>query len=260
MTTTATDHDASDRPTGWRRYLCSTNHKDIGTLYFCFAIAAGIIGAGLSVAIRAELMTPGIQVLPAISALLAGDSSVDAAKNMYNVLITAHGLIMIFFVLMPALMGGFGNWFVPLMIGAPDMAFPRMNNISFWLLPASFTLLRHLYVCRGSAGDEGLRRWLGHLSAALLEYWAPGTRDGFRHSVGASRGCFLDSRRHQLHHDDLQYASARHDLAQDAAVCLVGLGDRLPAIIVPARACWCHHDAFNRSQFRHELLRSGRWR
>ena len=155
MTTTATDHDASDRPTGWRRYLYSTNHKDIGTLYFCFAIAAGIIGAGLSVAIRAELMTPGIQVFPAISALLAGDSSVDAAKNMYNVLITAHGLIMIFFVLMPALMGGFGNWFVPLLIGAPDMAFPRMNNISFWLLPASFTLFAISIFVEGAPGMKG---------------------------------------------------------------------------------------------------------
>ena len=155
MRTTTIDHDASDRPTGWRRYLFSTNHKDIGTLYFCFAIAAGIIGAGLSVAIRAELMMPGIQVFPAISALLAGDSSVDAAKNMYNVLITAHGLIMIFFVLMPALMGGFGNWFMPLLIGAPDMAFPRMNNISFWLLPASFSLLAISMFVEGAPGMKG---------------------------------------------------------------------------------------------------------
>ena len=100
-------------------------------------------------------INPGIQVFPAISQLLEGDGSIDAAKNMYNVFITAHGLIMIFFMVMPALIGGFGNWFVPLMIGAPDMAFPRMNNISFWLLPASFSLLVISLFVDGSPGMHG---------------------------------------------------------------------------------------------------------
>src|SRR6201996_5504544 len=125
------DAHAHGTPTGWRRYLYSTNHKDIGTLYLIFAVIAGLIGSALSGAMRMELMSPGIQIFPIISKILAGDGSIDAAKNMYNVFITAHGVIMIFFMVMPALIGGFGNWFVPLMIGAPDMAFPRMNNISF---------------------------------------------------------------------------------------------------------------------------------
>jgi cytochrome c oxidase subunit 1 len=150
------DHDESHaHPTGWRRYLYSTNHKDIGTLYLFFAVIAGLIGSALSGAMRMELMSPGIQIFPTISAILTGDGSIDAAKNMFNVFITAHGVIMIFFLVMPALIGGFGNWFVPLMIGAPDMAFPRMNNISFWLLPASFLLLIISLFVEGSPGMHG---------------------------------------------------------------------------------------------------------
>ncbi len=148
-------HDDHSHPTGWRRYLFSTNHKDIGTLYLIFAVIAGLIGYTLSALMRLELMNPGIGIFPTISAILAGDGSVDAAKNMYNVFITAHGVIMIFFMVMPALIGGFGNWFVPLLIGAPDMAFPRMNNISFWLLPASFLLLILSMFVEGSPGMHG---------------------------------------------------------------------------------------------------------
>jgi cytochrome c oxidase subunit 1 len=144
-----------DHPYGWRRYLFSTNHKDIGTLYLIFAVVAGLIGSALSGAIRMELMFPGLHFFPYVSAVLAGDSSIDAAKNMYNVFITGHGVIMIFFMVMPALIGGFGNWFVPLMIGAPDMAFPRMNNVSFWLLPASLSLLLISMFVEGSPGMHG---------------------------------------------------------------------------------------------------------
>jgi cytochrome c oxidase subunit 1 len=151
------EHEAHAIPTGWRRYLFSTNHKDIGTLYMIFAIFAGVFGGFLSVLMRMELQSPGIQVFNKIAELRGAspDLAVEVAKNLYNVSITGHGVIMIFFMVMPALIGGFGNWFVPLMIGAPDMAFPRMNNISFWLLPASFSLLVISLFVEGAPGMQG---------------------------------------------------------------------------------------------------------
>jgi cytochrome c oxidase subunit 1 len=126
----AAGRDRNGAPTGWRRWLFSTNHKDIGTLYFGFAICAGLIGGLISLLIRFELTTPNFDF-----------ALFQESIPFFSAVVTIHGLTMVLFMVMPGLIGGFGNWFVPLMIGASDMAFPRINHISFWILPPAAGLL-----------------------------------------------------------------------------------------------------------------------
>jgi len=145
-----------DRPTGWRRWILATNHKDIGTLYLLFSFTMFMVGGVLALGLRAELFAPGLQLMN---------------PELFNQLTTMHGLIMVFGAIMPAFVG-FANWMIPLQIGASDMAFARMNNFSFWLLvPAAVMLMLTFFVPGGApAAGWTLYAPLSMQMGASLDY------------------------------------------------------------------------------------------
>jgi cytochrome c oxidase subunit 1 len=167
------DHDAGadHKPSFFVRWFFSTNHKDIGTLYLIFAIMGGVLGGALSGLMRWELYEPGVQLFAEGSWL--HNLGILQGRHGFNVTITAHALIMIFFTIMPAQMGAFGNYFVPLMIGAPDMAFPRMNNISFWLLVGAFFLLVLSLFVDGGPGRGAGTGWTLYPPLSTLGHAGP---------------------------------------------------------------------------------------
>jgi cytochrome c oxidase subunit I len=145
------------KPGFFTRWFMSTNHKDIGILYLFAGGLVGLISVIFTVYMRMELMYPEVQYMCQEGLRLVADASTPCTPNghIWNVTITAHGILMMFFVVIPALFGGFGNYFMPLQIGAPDMAFPRMNNLSFWLYIAGTSLAVASLFAPGGGGDLG---------------------------------------------------------------------------------------------------------
>ena len=233
------DHGA---PTSFvRRWLYSTNHKDIGTMYLVFAILAAFIGGGLSIYMRMELMEPGVQYME--------------DGHVWNVFTTAHGLIMVFFVVMPGLIGGFGNWFVPIHDRRAGYGVPADEQ--HFLLAAAAVLHP-----AAAVGCHGWRRRcrLDDLSAAVLKLGNAGHVDGSGDLLAAPGRCVVDPRRGKLHHHHLQHAHPRHDAPQNAAVRMGDAGHGLPAAAGSAGSCRCHHHAADRPEFRHHLLHPRRRR
>ena len=151
------DHEHQDRRDFFTRWFMSTNHKDIGILYLFVSAAVGLIAVVLTLFMRIELMEPGVQHMCMEGFRFFADPGQECTPNghFWNVLITYHGVLMMFFVVIPALFGGFGNYFMPLQIGAPDMAFPRMNNLSFWMYVAGVSLGVASMLSPGGNGQLG---------------------------------------------------------------------------------------------------------
>ncbi len=181
------DHDERGFFTRW---FMSTNHKDIGILYLFTAGLMGFVSVAFTVYMRLELMEPGVQYMCLEGARFTAAALADCTPNghLWNVLITGHGILMMFFVVIPALFGGFGNYFMPLQIGAPDMAFPRMNNLSYWMYVAGCSLAVASLLTPG--GNDQLGSGVGWVLYAPLSTTEAGMSTDFAifavHMSGAS--------------------------------------------------------------------------
>ena len=185
---------------GITRWLYTTNHKDIGTLYLWFSFAMFLIGGAMAMVIRAELFSPGMQIVE---------------PEFYNQMITLHGLIMIFGGVMPAFVG-LANWLVPMMIGAPDMALPRMNNLSFWILPFAFFILLSSLFMEGGAPNFG---WTFY--APLSTTYAPPSVTYVFYFFSSYHGGFIDNGINKRCCNHNEYESSWSWSYEDATLCLV---------------------------------------
>ncbi len=238
-------HDAHEHhanPTGWRRFVYSTNHKDIGTMYLVFAIMAGIIGGCMSIAIRLELQNPGLQILPVAARI----QRVRHRPRPDHDLLHGHA--------------GDDRRLRQLVRAADDRraghGVPAHEQHLVLAAAGRVRAAGPVAVRRRRAGRARRRHRLDDLRAAV-DLGPPRPGDGLRHPVDPSGRRLVDPRRHQLHHHHLQHARARHDAAQDAAVRVVDPGDGVPAAAVAAGAGRRHHHAADRPQLRHHLLRAG---
>jgi hypothetical protein len=218
------------------RWLTTTNHKDIGTLYLFFALIMLFAAGSMALLIRAELFQPGLQMMH---------------PDFFNQLTTMHGLIMIFGVIMPAF-SGFANWQVPLMLGAPDMAFPRMNNWAFWVLPVAGLMLMSSFLLPGGAVAGGWTMYPPLFIQGGISYDLT--------ILAVHSGHVLDPGFDQHHHHDPEHARPGHDADEDAAVLLDLADYRLPADRGDAGAGRGGDHAAHRPPFRHHVLQCGRWR
>ena len=155
---------------GFSRWLLTTNHKDIGTMYLIFSFTMFLLGGTMAMVIRAELFQPGLQIVE---------------PEFFNQMTTMHGLIMVFGAVMPAFVG-LANWMIPLMVGAPDMALPRMNNWSFWLLPCAFLILVSTLFMEGGSSQL----WLDLLRAIVDDLWP--TKYHLLYLRRSHHGCLVD--------------------------------------------------------------------
>jgi cytochrome c oxidase subunit I len=170
------DHGGHDQRGFFTRWFMSTNHKDIGILYLFAGGLLGFVSVAFTVYMRLELMDPGVQYLCQEGIRFVADAAATCTPNghIWNTMITGHGILMMFFVVIPALFGGFGNYFMPLQIGAPDMAFPRMNNLSFWLFIAGSSLAVASLFAPGGGGALGTGAGVGWVLYPPLSTTAEG--------------------------------------------------------------------------------------